>query len=273
MVAHSVVKEEAGSGPLVRRAGRPFSGEDVVSVKRRREGGVEEDECRSALVKRKRCVPGGIASGTVGLRSKIQVEQLLCQPCSPFLMSTRPGGGSQIQYLAGHNAVALANHIFGYDGWESISLEDGSVGKDIQGQRVTVKWRTRVRVQLAEHLGAGGREDWGYGTATEGSEASAIEKAGKESVTDGVKRALMLFGEAFGCFKDKEWLKWAANVKRSSVGPSRQFSQEQCVQPYGPVPGRSEVKQVERPETTVVGLPRAALEENFGMSDSESWDE
>jgi DNA recombination protein Rad52 len=59
-------------------------------------------------------------------------------------------------------------------------------------------------------------EDIGYGTSeNQRSKAAAYEKAKKEAVTDGVKRALRYFGNCLGnCTYDKAFLK---NIKTLSI--------------------------------------------------------
>jgi len=59
-------------------------------------------------------------------------------------------------------------------------------------------------------------EDVSYGVS-EGmrSKALSIEKARKEAVTDGLKRALKSFGNALGnCINDKEYLQFAMRQVR-----------------------------------------------------------
>ena len=66
---------------------------------------------------------------------------------------------------------------------------------------------TFVRVQLKDGTY---HEDVGYGVS-EGmrSKALSIEKARKEAVTDGLKRALRGFGNLLGnCISNKEYLKF-----------------------------------------------------------------
>lgn len=87
-----------------------------------------------------------------------------------------------------------------------------------------------MRVQLKD---GAYHEDVGYGVS-EGmrSKALSIEKARKEAVTDGLKRALRSFGNLLGnCISDKDYLKYVQKQKVSGKG---------CVEgrggPGGPVP-------------------------------------
>ena len=68
-------------------------------------------------------------------------------------------------------------------------------------------------------------EDVGYGTS-EGmkSKALSIEKARKESITDGLKRALKSFGSALGnCLSDKDYLRYIVTKACPRVPPDQAF--------------------------------------------------
>ncbi|CAG03385.1 unnamed protein product, partial [Tetraodon nigroviridis] len=126
------------------------------------------------------------------------VQNALKQRLGPEYISTRmAGGGQKVCYVEGHRVVSLANEMFGYNGWShSITQQnDGAFHEDV-----------------------------GYGVS-EGlkSKALSLEKARKEAVTDGMKRALKYcrpdcarghvgsqskcFGNALGnCILDKEYL-------------------------------------------------------------------
>jgi DNA repair and recombination protein RAD52 len=102
--------------------------------------------------------------------------------------------------------VSLANEVFGFNGWshsvtnQTIDFVDHLQGKFFVGTTATVK------VQLKD---GAYHEDVGYGVS-EGmrSKALSLEKARKEAVTDGLKRALKSFGNLLGnCLMDKEYLK------------------------------------------------------------------
>ena len=73
---------------------------------------------------------------------------------------------------------------------------------------------TFIRVQLKDGTY---HEDVGYGVS-EGmrSKALSIEKARKEAVTDGLKRALRSFGNLLGnCISDKDYLKYVQKQQKS----------------------------------------------------------
>ena len=70
-----------------------------------------------------------------------------------------------------------------------------------------------VRVQLKD---GAFHEDVGYGTS-EGmkSKALSLEKARKEAVTDGLKRALKSFGNVMGnCLTDKEYVRYVESLEK-----------------------------------------------------------
>lgn len=165
-------------------------------------------------------------------RTRAQVELALAQVASPHLLSSRPGPrGDTVHYLAGHHSMALASEVFGFDGWTNACSNSRECGREVQGNSITVYWETTVCVCLADHLGGSSRTDVGHGKATDRSEFLAMQKASKESVTDGLKRALSLFGQVFACFKDKEYLTWAAAEKRRAG--RRVFSTKPTASPSG----------------------------------------
>jgi len=135
------------------------------------------------------------------------IENALKKRLGRNYLSTRPaGGGNQVVYIEGWKVVDIANNIFGFNGW-SHSVTNSSVDFiDHFNGRFFVGVSAFVRVQLRD---GAFHEDVGYGTS-EGmrSKALSVEKARKEAVTDGLKRALKSFGNALGnCLNDKDYMK------------------------------------------------------------------
>eukprot|EP01117_Protostelium_nocturnum_P015001 TRINITY_DN5772_c0_g1_i1.p1 TRINITY_DN5772_c0_g1~~TRINITY_DN5772_c0_g1_i1.p1 ORF type:complete len:201 (-),score=62.04 TRINITY_DN5772_c0_g1_i1:23-625(-) len=135
------------------------------------------------------------------------IKSVLQQKLGKDELSQRKGpGGQNLTYLETWKAIDLANEIFGYDGWSSsvISLcqdylEEGSDGK------ITCGISAIVRIQLKD---GSFHEDVGYGTSTDRNKGTALENAKKGAVSDGLKRALRLFGNHLGnSVYDKEHLK------------------------------------------------------------------
>ncbi|KAM6936913.1 DNA repair protein RAD52 homolog [Xenentodon cancila] len=95
--------------------------------------------------------------------------------------------------------------MFGYNGWSHSISQQNVDFVDLVNGRFYVGVSAFVRVQLKD---GSFHEDVGYGVS-EGlkSKALSLEKARKEAVTDGMKRALKCFGNALGnCILDKEYL-------------------------------------------------------------------
>ncbi|KAM9816318.1 DNA repair protein RAD52 homolog [Syngnathus typhle] len=134
------------------------------------------------------------------------VHNALRQKLGPEFISTRiAGGGQKVCYIEGHRVISLANEMFGYNGW-SHSISQQTVDfVDLVNGKYYVGVSAFVKVQLKD---GAFHEDVGYGVS-EGlkSKALSLEKARKEAVTDGMKRALKCFGNALGnCILDKAYL-------------------------------------------------------------------
>ncbi|XP_078685147.1 uncharacterized protein LOC144918367 [Branchiostoma floridae x Branchiostoma belcheri] len=146
------------------------------------------------------------------------IQAALRQRLGREFISQRPGPGNQkLTYIEGHKAVALANELFGYDGWSTFVLWTTINFVDEKAGRYNVGVHSCVRVMLKN---GASQEDLGFGAADNArSKTAALEKALKESVTDGMKRALKRFGNALGnCLSDKEFLN--AVMKTTKPGKS-----------------------------------------------------
>ncbi len=119
-------------------------------------------------------------------------------------------------YIEGHRLIQLANETFGFNGWAHSVTHQSIDFIDQSNDRFHVGISTFVRVQLKDGTY---HEDVGYGVS-EGmrSKALSIEKARKEAVTDGLKRALRSFGNLLGnCISDKDYLKYVQKQKKVCV--------------------------------------------------------
>ncbi|KAM9377475.1 DNA repair protein RAD52 homolog [Pholidichthys leucotaenia] len=134
------------------------------------------------------------------------VQDALRQKLGPEYISTRlAGGGQKVCYIEGHRVISLANEMFGYNGWSHSISQQNVDFVDLINGRFYVGVSAFIKVQLKD---GSFHEDVGYGVS-EGlkSKALSLEKARKEAVTDGMKRALKCFGNALGnCILDKEYL-------------------------------------------------------------------
>ncbi|KAF2256591.1 recombination protein Rad52, partial [Trematosphaeria pertusa] len=147
------------------------------------------------------------------------LQSRLNRQLGPEYISQRPGnGGGRVAYLEGNKAIALANEVFGFNGWSSSlgQVQVDFVDEHPQGGKVSLGLSINVRITLKDGTY---HEDIGYGSAANNKDkASAFEKAKKEAATDGLKRALRTFGNVLGnCLYDKEYLKKVQAMKVKPV--------------------------------------------------------
>ncbi|XP_067612177.1 DNA repair protein RAD52 homolog isoform X7 [Pseudorca crassidens] len=135
------------------------------------------------------------------------IQKALRQRLGPEYISSRvAGGGQKVCYIEGHRVINLANEMFGYNGWAHSITQQNVDFVDLNNGKFYVGVCAFVRVQLKD---GSYHEDVGYGVS-EGlkSKALSLEKARKEAVTDGLKRALRSFGNALGnCILDKDYVR------------------------------------------------------------------
>jgi hypothetical protein len=134
-------------------------------------------------------------------------EQLaaLAAPLDRANVRQREQGRGKVAYVEGWFAVAEANRIFGFDGWQRqtiavrcVAQAERPIGRD-QKPGWGITYTARVRVTVT----AGGltpliREGSGAGHGIDVDLGQAHESALKEAETDAMKRALMTFGNPFG---------------------------------------------------------------------------
>ncbi|NXA78420.1 RAD52 protein, partial [Thryothorus ludovicianus] len=146
------------------------------------------------------------------------IQHALRQRLGPdYISSRQAGGGQKVCYIEGHKVISLANEMFGFNGWAHSVTQQNVDFVDLNNGRFYVGVCAFVKVQLKD---GSYHEDVGYGVS-EGlkSKALSLEKARKEAVTDGLKRALKCFGNALGnCILDKEYLR-AVNQLPRQVPP------------------------------------------------------
>jgi DNA repair and recombination protein RAD52 len=131
----------------------------------------------------------------------------LNKPLSKSNVKERKQAGRALSYIEGWHAIAEANRIFGFDGWDRTTVEIrcvsehqrkiGNQGREGWGVSYIARVRVSVSGVCREGVGAGHGIDVDLGLAHE----SAI----KEAETDAMKRCLMTFGNPFGlALYDKE---------------------------------------------------------------------
>ena len=133
-------------------------------------------------------------------------------------VSTRKQAGRDLSYIEGWHAIAEANRIFGFDGWDRQAIEMRQLGEPRQDDkglnRVGYSCRVRITVRAGDRIII--REGCGFGSGIDRDIDQAHESALKEAETDAMKRALMTFGNPFGlALYDKQ----QANVETAPPPP------------------------------------------------------
>ena len=137
------------------------------------------------------------------------MNEALAAPLDRAHVKTREQAGRKLSYIEGWQAVAEANRIFGFDGWtrETIDIRmvaerERKIGRaPNQRDGWAVSYTAKVRI-IAHGVA---REGIGAGHGIDADLGLAHESAIKEAETDGMKRALMTFGNPFGlALYDKE---------------------------------------------------------------------
>lgn len=134
-----------------------------------------------------------------------QIEALKA-PLDRATVKTRQQGGKSVSYVEGYHVENEANRIFGFDGWDRITLDakcvmererkigKGEYEKDGWGVSYTARVRIIVHAAGREVI----REGCGAGHGIDVDLGQAHESAMKEAETDAEKRALKTFGNPFG---------------------------------------------------------------------------
>ena len=113
----------------------------------------------------------------------------------------RQQAGRTLSYIESWHAIAEANRIFGFDGWQSETVECRMVSERERGggkEGWAVSYVARVRVTVWAGKRRLVREGVGAGHGIDRDLGQAHESAIKEAESDSRKRALMTFGNPFG---------------------------------------------------------------------------
>ncbi|KAI8979685.1 hypothetical protein BDF20DRAFT_835670 [Mycotypha africana] len=136
-----------------------------------------------------------------------RIDEQLRKNLGPEFIATRSGPSGKLTYIEGSKVISIANEIFGFNGWTSEIKETTIDYLDVSAEgRVNCGVTAIVKVTLRDGTF---HEDIGYGsTENAKTKGSALEKAKKQAITDGVKRALKNFGNALGnCLYEKAYVK------------------------------------------------------------------
>lgn len=121
----------------------------------------------------------------------------LAKPLDPKHVAQRSQAGRSLSYIEGWHAIAEANRIFGFDGWNRETIDIRQLGEPYQTpgkDSVRVNYMARVRITVGDIT----RDGCGFGQGIDKDVGQAHESALKEAETDAMKRALMTFGNPFG---------------------------------------------------------------------------
>ena len=139
-------------------------------------------------------------------------EQLaaLAAPLDRANVRQREQGRGKVAYVEGWVAIAEANRIFGFDGWQRqtiamrcVAQAERTIGARGTGRDQKSGWGVTYTARVRVTVTAGGltpliREGSGAGHGIDVDLGQAHESALKEAETDAMKRALMTFGNPFG---------------------------------------------------------------------------
>lgn len=128
-------------------------------------------------------------------------KQALAYDIEPSRIKNRVKGNITLSYLEGFDLIETANKIFGHGNWSYSITSLAQVSQEINANQNTVicyKALIRLVVYSQDHNKNVSKEDVGYGTGIAKTLAEAHEGAGKEAVTDALKRAMRSFGNQFG---------------------------------------------------------------------------
>jgi DNA recombination protein Rad52 len=148
-----------------------------------------------------------MSDATPAHRAGFSLEQIaaLAAPLDRANVKQREQSGQKLSYIEGWVAIAEANRIFGFDGWqrETVTLKCVSQMERLIGKQQRPGWGVTYSARVRITVTAGGlspiiREGSGAGHGIDVDLGQAHESALKEAETDAMKRALMTFGNPFG---------------------------------------------------------------------------
>jgi DNA repair and recombination protein RAD52 len=116
-------------------------------------------------------------------------------------IKTREKGNINLSYIEGFDVIDTANLIFGYGNWSYLISKLEQVSQEQNhNQNFVVCYKAVVKLIVKDenHTKSIFRQDVGFGSGVAKALNDAHENAGKESVTDALKRAMRSFGNQFG---------------------------------------------------------------------------
>ncbi|QKF78234.1 Rad52/Rad22 family DNA repair protein [Arcobacter defluvii] len=132
--------------------------------------------------------------------NKNQIE-VLNKELDSNRIKTREKGNVSLSYIEGFDVIETANIIFGYGNWSYLISSLNQVSQEQNhNQNFVVCYKAVVKLIIKDenHTKSISRQDVGFGNGVAKTLADAHENAGKEAVTDALKRAMRSFGNQFG---------------------------------------------------------------------------
>lgn len=172
----------------------------------------------------------------------------------------REVNGRELSYIEGWHAIAEANRIFGFDGWNRETIETRCVlSRETRGE-FNVIYIAKVRLTVRAEADLIIREGFGTGDAKCATAGEAHDKAIKTAETDATKRALATFGKPFG-------LSLYVGSRQALNRPDIQ--RRRTLQRLGPN-GRYHVPAQPKPPTVMqmLGAPASSAVEATGRTES-----
>jgi DNA recombination protein Rad52 len=113
-------------------------------------------------------------------------------------VKTRKANGMTLSYIEGWHAIAEANRIFGFDGWDRRTLFTNCIWTGTYERDYLAAYTAKVRIYVRAGDVLIVREGSGTGEGKAATPGQAHEIALKSAETDATKRALATFGNVFG---------------------------------------------------------------------------
>jgi DNA recombination protein Rad52 len=131
--------------------------------------------------------------------------KLLSGKLNEKVVKTRQQQGKALSYIEGWHAIAEANRIFGFEGWDRETVVAECIWQEMKRDPKACAYAARVRIRVRAGDTIVCREGSGVGHGSGATLGEAHESALKEAETDATKRALATFGNLFGlALYDKE---------------------------------------------------------------------
>ena len=127
--------------------------------------------------------------------------KILNEELNSSRIKTREKGNVSLSYIEGFDVIDTANLIFGYGNWSYLISKLEQVSQEQNhNQNFVVCYKAVVKLIVKDdnHSKSIFRQDVGFGTGVSKTLADSHENAGKEAVTDALKRAMRSFGNQFG---------------------------------------------------------------------------